>query len=325
MPTSVTSDFKLIDPIMQAGYTETLDQQTDVFNGASAGAIVMEAPAAKAGVYERNAFFQALTNGAVSRRDNTSTAAVAAAKLTQSEIVRVKLSRKVGPIETSLDALRKIGSSVEGISYVIGQQVAKAHIQEALNSAITALAAALQNQGATAVFDGSAATLNHAGLVTGNALFGDRAQEIACYVMHSKAYFDLTKQAIGDKVTEVAGAIINGAATATLGKPTIITDSPALIVGTGPNKYLTLGLVPGAVSLQMTEAMEMVNQLITGQEVLLQRFQGEYAFNLGLKGFTWDVANGGDNPAAAALGTGTNWDKVFTSLKDCAGVGIKTL
>jgi hypothetical protein len=325
MATTLASDFKLSDPVMQSGYVETLTQATDAFNGSSAGTIVMEAPQNKTGHYEREAFFKALTNGAVTRRDITSVSAVTPVKVEQTEIIRVKLNRKVGPIDLTLDAIRKIGSTVESISFAIGQQVAKAQLVEGLNSSLAALAAAIQNVGATMTYDGTASTLTHTNLVNGNALLGDRAGDIKCYVMHSKVYHDLMKQAIADKVTEVAGVTIMAGTVATLGRPVVVTDSASLLIDETTDKYLTLGLTPGAASLQMTEAMSLVNQLVTGNENLIQRFQGEYAMNLGLKGFTWDATNGGANPDATALGTGTNWDKVMQSIKDCAGVCIKSL
>ena len=53
--------------------------------------------------------------------------------------------------------------------------------------------------------------------------------------------------------------------------------------------------------------------------------KGEYAYNLSLKGFTWDVTNGGSNPTSAALSTGSNWDTATISHKDRAGVAINTL
>lgn len=48
--------------------------------------------------------------------------------------------------------------------------------------------------------------------------------------------------------------------------------------------------------------------------------QVDYTFGLGLKGYTWDAASGGKSPSDAALGTGSNWDKVATSDKHTAGV-----
>ena len=66
----------------------------------------------------------------------------------------------------------------------------------------------------------------------------------------------------------------------------------------------------------------MVFDEVTGLEQILIRMQGEYAYNLGLKGFTYDVANGGKNPVASALSTGSNWDVAYTSEKSRAGVVI---
>lgn len=48
--------------------------------------------------------------------------------------------------------------------------------------------------------------------------------------------------------------------------------------------------------------------------------QVDYTFGLSLKGYTWDESNGGKSPSDAALATGTNWDKVATSIKHTAGV-----
>jgi hypothetical protein len=68
-----------------------------------------------------------------------------------------------------------------------------------------------------------------------------------------------------------------------------------------------------------------VMDLVSGLEQISYRLQGEYAYNLGLKGYTWDIANGGANPSAAALATGTNWDQVATDDKDTAGVILKCI
>jgi hypothetical protein len=43
-----------------------------------------------------------------------------------------------------------------------------------------------------------------------------------------------------------------------------------------------------------------------------------------VKGFKWDVSNGGANPADAALATGSNWDVASTSYKDFGGVIIQS-
>ena len=326
MATSLVSDFKVIDAVMQTGYVETLAQASSAFNGASGESFVLEAPESKGGHYERSAFFQALANGAVTRRDITSTAAATAAKLTQAEMIGVKINRKVGPIETTLDAIRKVGGTLEGISYAIGQQVAKGQLVDMVNTSIAALSAALTTAASslvnvTAVGNG---TMTHNHLVTGLATLGDRSNEVAAWVMHSKAYHDLVGQAITDKVVEVAGTTIISGSVATFGKPVVLVDAPGLLIAGSPNNYLTLGLRKGAVSVKMTEDMSLVNQLVTGNEQLIQRFQGEYAYNMKLLGFQWDIGVGGVNPDNTALSLGTNWDKVLSDIKDCAGLIIRS-
>ena len=84
-----------------------------------------------------------------------------------------------------------------------------------------------------------------------------------------------------------------------------------------------LGLVAGAVEVENSEQQEIVVQDVTGLENLVVRFQGEYAYNLGIMGFKWDMSNGGVNPDATAVATAGNWDSVATSFKDYAGVVLK--
>jgi hypothetical protein len=83
--------------------------------------------------------------------------------------------------------------------------------------------------------------------------------------------------------------------------------------------------VSGAVEVENSEEQDIVVQDVTGLENLVVRFQGEYAYNLGVKGFKYDVTNGGANPNATAVALGTNWDTNLGSVKDRAGVCLMTL
>jgi hypothetical protein len=88
--------------------------------------------------------------------------------------------------------------------------------------------------------------------------------------------------------------------------------------------YFTLGLTEGAMELENSEESTVLSDIQLGLENLVVRMQGEYAYNAKMKGFTWDVANGGKNPTTTALATGTNWDTVVASYKDYAGVVIQS-
>lgn len=88
--------------------------------------------------------------------------------------------------------------------------------------------------------------------------------------------------------------------------------------------YNTLVLKPGAIGVAESEVPSVVAQLITGKPNLIWRMQGEHAFNVGVLGCQWDVGNGGLNPTDAAIATGSNWDKVYTDVKQLAGARLVT-
>lgn len=324
MAIGLASDMKVYDEQFQSGYTDTITRNVDGFNAASAGAITQLSKKVP-GAYLRSAFLNVVAT-LVSRRDITAATAATALKATQAEAVAVKLHRTIGPVDQALSALNAAGMDMAAFSFLMGQQVAKAQSADALDATITSLRAALAglSGGNDVTADGSAGTITHSWLVKSLAKFGDRGQDIKCWVMHSKAYYDLMGQAITDKITNVADAVIYGGVPATLGRPVLVTDSASLLVTGSPDIYHTLGLVEGAAACDLGEEPMIVSQVITGLLNLVFRMQGEHALVLGVKGFAWDVANGGANPSAAALGTSTNWDLATSDRRLAAGVLLKT-
>lgn len=316
------SDLKVYEPEFYGGVAEAIARQVNVFNAASAGAIRL-VPQAHVGNYLKESFFKDVS-GLVSRRDTTSVSAATDLALTQDENIAVKLNRKIGPVAQTIDAFRKVGKDMGEISFVLGQMVGERKALEMLDSAVTALVPAIGAVNNVDKSGGSPTTITHGYLVNQLALLGDQASLVRAFLMHSKQYFDLVGQAITDKVTEVAGAVIYSGNVATLGKPTIVTDSAPLFIAGTPNKYACLALVEGAATVIESEAEQIVSEVVTGLENLVIRVQGEYAYSLQLKGFKWDVANGGANPAAAAVGTASNWDQVATSAKHIAGARLLT-
>lgn len=326
MATSLPSDMKFRDPFFQTGYSEVMAQAVDKFNAGSNGTILLRSNR-KPGDFDYAAFFQN-AGGLVSRQDQTSVATATAKKLVQAEIASVKLNRKVGPVEWTLSALRKPGLSLDAIRLAAGQQAAKDVQAEMLNTALLAARAALNSQTDNKFTVPSDGTVSTSALVSALAKFGDAASRIDAWVMHSKVAFDLLQYQIAptNNGDVVANTAIVAASPLTLNRPIIVTDSEALAVTTGTGTdYFTLGLTGSALVIEETEDEVMALEgPLTGYEQLIFRLQGEYAYNLGVKGFTWDVANGGKNPEDAAVGTGTNWDKIYTSYKDLAGVIIQS-
>lgn len=324
MAETTLSDFKLYPVQVQTGMNEVLQQEANVFNGASAQAIRLY-PQALTAQYGYEAFYQSIGTGLVSRRDPTSVSTVTDQELTQDEQISVKLNRRVGPIKFTRDAFKKIGNDPAVASFIIGQQAARAILLDYLNTGLTALVAAIRVQSDLEVDKSAAstATLTHSHLVSALAPMGDAGNRITAWVMHSKPFYDLMGQAISDKITNVADTVIYGGSPGSLGRPVIVTDSTALIdTSTSPDEYVVLGLTQGALDIIQSEPADMVNDLITGEQNIAQRIQGEHAYNVKVKGAKWDVSNGGANPNDSTLGTGSNWDKIVADLKDYAGTAL---
>ncbi len=322
MATGTLSDFVIYEEQFHGSFTETIEQETDAFNAASQGSIVLQAEALK-GQYYQETFFKEISN-LITRRDPTSVAVVADNNIVHGEIVTVKLNRRY-QVGFTRDQWKKIMKTPQEGSFILGQQVAKAVMVEYLNTAVLVGVTAIVNQGATTTNSATGATVNHTELVTGLSKFGDAANDIVAWVMHSKVYFDLVKQAIADNIYQIGSISILSATTPTLGRPTIVTDSaPLLDTVPAPDEYTTLGLTVGALTVTESEGREVVNDTITGQENIIERVQGEMSYNVGCKGYAYDITNGGPNPTDVVLGTGTNWDLVATNIKSTAGVAVVT-
>lgn len=331
MAIGTASNFKIYDEFTQSGWVETMTQMSDAFNAASAGAIVLTAETRKGDV-DYESFFKDTAN-LVTRRINTgsgSTSDVTDKSLDQGELAGIKLNRKIGPVAQTLDAFKKIQKGPfdkDALNFAVGVQSAKGAQVEQLNTALRAVRAALAAQASVSYTVPTNGTLATANLVSGLALFGDAASQVKIWVMHSKPYYDLVQQQIAANITGISSMNIASASPVTLNRPVLVTDSPALAVASGSpavTDYYTLGLTDGAVTLDDSEEETIVTEIITGKENLLVRFQGEYAYNISMKGFSWDVANGGKNPSDTAIGTAGNWDPQFASFKDWAGIVIKS-
>jgi hypothetical protein len=325
----LASNFKIYQEYLKSRAAETLQQQADVFNAAVNGAIILRT-LEKPGDYEYESFFKDIAN-LVSRRDNTSTSAATKLSMAQEEFIRVKLSRKIGPVDMARDAFRKWAARYDATEFsgILGGQIAVAQQLDMANSALLAVRAALVTVSSGALLNpvASNGTLNTTGLIDGLAKFGDRADRIVAWVMHSKPYYDLTKAQITANVTGVSNFNIATATPVTMNRPVLVTDSDSLKITSGSpavTDYYTLGLTANGVLCEVTETNDVVLDTITGGELIMERLQGEFAYNLGVKGFKYDTANGGINPNATAVGTGTNWDKAATYDKALAGVVIKS-
>ena len=302
---------------------ETLAQDIDKFNAASAGAIVLS-PAGFDGDFFQESFWKAI-HTAQRRVDRyAAQTAATATDLQQGSIATVKVAGGFGPIRFEPAQMTWLNKpTAEGIE-VASRNFAEALLQDQINTAIAALVAAIGNNAAMVNDVSATGVLTYRALNGAHAKFGDRSADIIANVMTGAAYHSLIDQnlANGQHLFQAGGVTVVDI----LNKRVVITDAPALSVAAVggdtpvPAKTRALGLVSGAATV--SNAGDVITNIETknGQTRIETTLQSDYAFGLGIKGYTWDTTNGGKSPTDAELATGSNWDKVATSDKHTAGV-----
>lgn len=317
MAVGVITDFTIYEEEFHTLVTEILQQNT-AFN-AESGNTINIVPAIHQGDYRKYTLFdQTLV---ASRRVDTSVTAQTPGNLPDLEAVGVKLKRKIPYTELTLDSLKEKGMNSDDITGIAAQQTAQAILDDYMNTAVSAMLAAF-NVGTTIRVQ-TGATIDSAGLVDGIKLFGDKASRLRTFVMHSAPYYNLVKDQLADNILNVSDMNIMAGVPATLGKRVVVTDAASLVDTTpSPDVYHNLLLAPGACTIFQSQAAEVWGGRVEGKENLTFGYQYEYAFTLEIKGYAWDITNGGRNPDATALTTQTNWDQYASSHKDTAGVLI---
>lgn len=313
------SQMQVFNEYVMPATLETLDQMLEAFNAASNGAIVLS-PDGFTGDFLQQSFFQNL--GAAQRRVNRYAAqtAVTPVDLTELQNTTVKVAGGFGPVRYEPSQMTWLQRpTAQGIE-VASRAFAEILLKDQLNTAIAALVAAITAQ-ATAVNDVSAtAGITQAGLNSAHAKFGDASQNLVAQVMTGSTWHKL----VGQNLANAQNLFLAGNVRVVdiLGKTSVVTDAPALMQTGTPNKEIILALASGAALVHDGRDIISNVQTTNGQTRIETTIQVDYTFGLGLKGYTWDVANGGKSPTSAALSTGTNWDKTATSIKDTAGVAL---
>jgi hypothetical protein len=296
---------------------ETLAQMVDKFNQASNGSIRLTTEGFD-GDFLQESFFAAIHSA--QRRVNRygTNSAATPTDLTQLKMSAVKIAGGFGPIRFEPSQLTWLNKpTAEGIE-VASRNFAEALMADQLNTAIAALVAAISNQSAATNDVSASAGLDYAAVNGAHAKFGDASGQIVANIMTGSVYhrFIGLNLANAQKLFEARNVQVVDV----LGRAIVVTDAPSLYAAGTPNKQKVLGLVEGAATV--FDGSDLISNIQTtnGNERIETTMQVDYTFGLSLKGYTWDEANGGKSPSNAALATGSNWDKVATSIKATAGV-----
>lgn len=314
------SDMKVFNEYLREATIETVNQMVDKFNAASAGGIQLSTDGFDGDFFLKSMFTS--LHAAQRRVDRyaTNTGATATA-LSQLQHNSVKVAGGFGPIEWEPAQLRWVGDNPAVALEVISRNLAEAIMKDMLNTGIAAAVAAMENLGATVVNDiGTGRAITYNDINTAHAKFGDMSQLLVCDVMDGITYHSL----IGQNLTNTPQLFQAGNVTVVeiLGKRVVVTDAPALreSPATSTNDIKVLSLAAGGIVVH--DAGDLVTNVETsnGSQRIKTTMQADYTFGLGLKGYAWDTANGGKSPTDAEIATGSNWDKIATSVKHTAGV-----
>lgn len=301
---------------------ETLAQMVEKFNAASGGAIRLTTEGFE-GDFLQESFYAAI-HSARRRVDRYSTNAdVTATDLTQEKHTSVKVAGGFGPVRYEPSQMTWLNKpTAEGVE-VASRNFAEALLQDQLNTAVAGLVAAISNQGAATTVDISGTgPVSYTAVNNSHALFGDHSGLLIAQVMDGATYHGFIGQNLTNQQQLFQAGIVR--VIDILGKLVVVTDAPALFSAAtttpaAPAKRRVLSLVSGAATV--TDSRDIISNIQTtnGKERIETTLQVDYTFGLGLKGYTWDEANGGKSPDDAALATGANWDRVATSIKHTAG------
>ncbi|EPD36086.1 hypothetical protein HMPREF9701_04905 [Delftia acidovorans CCUG 274B] len=311
------SDMKVFNEYLKLATIETLAQDVAKFNAASAGSIQLTTQSIDGDFLQES--FWAGIHSAQRRVDRyAANGAQSSTPLAQKQYDTVKIAGGFGPILWEPGQLSWVQKSPEEALEVISRNLSEAIMADQLNTAIAALVAAIANQAGATNDVSATAGITYSAINSAHAKFGDASARIVAQVMTGAMYHKLIGQnlANAEKLFTFSGVTIVDI----LGKAVIVTDAPSLFTAGTPDKVKVLSLVNGAAVVSDGSDLITNIQTTNGKNRIETTMQADYTFGLGLKGYTWDTANGGKSPTDAELATGTNWDLVANSVKASAGV-----
>lgn len=310
------SDMKVYNDDIVGTTIELLGQKTDQFNAASGGAIVLST-ASWRGDFSRESFFNQIASAKRRVDRYAAIASQAATALTQGEHVGVKVAGGFGPVLFEPAQMTWLNEDPASAIRAISEGFSDALLADQLNTAVGAAVAAVSGQ--TALVNDVSATVGLSLNVLNNshAKFGDQSQLLITDIMTGAAYHTLVDKALTNaNQLFVAGNVM---VVDVLGKRYVISDIPALYEAGTPNKTKVLSVVANGIIVD--NASDIISNIDTsnGNTRIQTTWQADYSFGLKLKGYSWDVANGGKSPLDAELFTAANWDKAVAESKHTLG------
>lgn len=317
------STFQTFNEYGYKAFVNTIQQQIELWNGATRNALMLESMAFSGDIYQKAAFEN--LSSLIGDRDPSATTAATEHALSELLQIEVKMAwgmPNIAYTNTAFDWTKRDPSEA---GTLFGNAVAEGAMRYMLNNLIGATVAAIANGAhGTVVYDGTAAVANPATLNLASGLFGDRRSAIAVWIMHSKSQTDIFGYALANsnQLFDFAGVRVleDGH-----GRPLIETDCSALhFDNSGTENYIQLGLVAGGAVVKEQGDMRSYEVTDLSEVNAKQLMKAEGSFGIGIKGYSWNAAV--TKPTSVQVATPANWS-VITGLgfKDTAGIKCITL
>lgn len=316
---STQSTFVIYDEEFNSAMNERLNVNIDVWNSATYGGLVLTTKSLM-GHMSKVSMYKALSEAVVTELDPTVEDTTTWSTFEQLENVSAKVKRDVN-LQKTVDAFRVMLVDPQAtFSQVVGALTADLITKDAIETGLGALTGAITNVAGFNLGDYSTAldftTINEA-----QFLYGDQFNKVACIFMHSNTARALVDLNISEKLDSIGGFTIRTGDWASLGIPVVICDAEALKNTTNFN---VLFLTEGALMVEASETVDAFTQIDLDARPATLKFKREWAYNVGVKGFTY-VTSVGAYPTKAELATNTTWTQTCTSDKDLPCVLFKAL
>lgn len=310
---------------------ERISYNVNLFNAATQGCLVLGSEVHPGDYFDILGF--KYFNGIVRQRNPYGTGTLSNKALTNINQTLVKVAAGTFPLDLTPSQWAWIDQDPDKIVQVIGDAIAEQTMEQMITNAINAVASAIVNVGASLTYSNGGTfaapkPLSFIDLAQGAQLFGDRSGTMKVWLAHSIPANSLLINALTNAERLFQWNTVNVVRDA-VGRVIVISDTPALKLQAGngtstPDIYGTLGLTDAAVSVMQQNDFTGNFDTRNGSENILRTYQAEWSYMMSVKGYSWDKVNGGHAPTASALSTGSNWDMYVTSIKDTAGVLVKS-
>ncbi len=316
---STQASFIIYDEEFNSSMVERLRVNISVWNGNTKGGLVLTTKSLM-GHFSKVSMYKALASTVVKELDPQVDGTTTWDTFESFENVSVKVKRTVN-IKKTIDAFRVMLKDPNAtFSQLVGALTADLITKDAIETGLGALLGAIENDTSHILGDGTGA-MTFKDINKAQFVYGDQFSDVGCILVHSNTARALVDLNIDEKLDSVAGFTVRTGNWATLGIPIVIADLDSLKDGAN---YKAVFLTSGALMVEASESVDAFTQVDLEASPALLKFKREWAFNVGLKGYTFKTSVGA-YPTKAELADKTSWTKTVSDDKDLPCVVFKAV